>query len=440
MQWTPDMLRAFGVGEQGVQQVFSQSAPVPKSGPFPNYTPYTQAGRATGIPPSGRALIPASGSQAITDAVYRELSKQGALPQGATRPQIGYTPKFTQASTTGGFQTGAAYNPSNKMYQGGQGFGKIPMLGKVARAGIGGAGGAVLTDMLFPDSANEIDDVAMINKFQPLKNQGMTTPQAAGFPALQQMPNQAQAERDFRQSQETVYGKDRGTGYIQFDETGAYGGKQRKAGERLVFDNSTPLGGFGRSSTADADMARQAQWAQEAEARQRQALLQKEYEKAVKDQEDFESGVRFALRYPNAPESAYYLAQLQQGRKVGQQVTPLSERQSNLFKVRSEGEAKLIQAQAQIQQAIGSPEERELKRAQAKEAEARTAGLPKKSAIEAAKVVADAQRYFTEEEGKAYKVAMESGDPINSLIALGTRYPNLMRVAAAMKAAKDSEG
>lgn len=136
-----------------------------------------------------------------------------------------------------------------------------------------------------------------------------------------------------------VYGETPGSGYI-------YGGR-----DFMAKGSGPATGGFSRPSTADANLAFEDEQNRLVAEQSRQDQLRREYTDELQGQRNFDGNINWALNNPKAPGAAVYLAQLQQGRKIGQQVTPLSDRQSNLYKAQSEGFSKEAAGQNQLAEA-----------------------------------------------------------------------------------------
>lgn len=136
-----------------------------------------------------------------------------------------------------------------------------------------------------------------------------------------------------------VYGETPGSGYI-------YGGR-----DFMAKGSGPATGGFSRPSTADANLAFEDEQNRLVAEQSRQDQLRREYNDELQGQRNFDGNINWALNNPKAPGAAVFLAQLQQGRKIGQQVTPLSDRQSNLYKAQSEGFSKEAAGQNQLAEA-----------------------------------------------------------------------------------------
>lgn len=136
-----------------------------------------------------------------------------------------------------------------------------------------------------------------------------------------------------------VYGETPGSGYI-------YGGR-----DFMAKGSGPATGGFSRPSTADANLAFEDEQNRLVAEQSRQDQLRREYNDELQGQRNFDGNINWALNNPKAPGAAVYLAQLRQGRKIGQQVTPLSDRQSNLYKAQSEGFSKEAAGQNQLAEA-----------------------------------------------------------------------------------------
>lgn len=352
--------------------------------------------------------------QTISDAVYRELPKQRALPAGAIRTQIGYTPAreaITSQEALGNIRRFSKPYAQQAMEDVVQTASKAAKgLSKVAKAGIGGGVGAVLTDMLFPDSANQVDDVAMIRNYKPLQSQGTTTPQAVGFPALQQMPNQAEFEKEFRKSQEmkeSDYGKVPGTGYFQVE------GQPRKY---YMGDAAKATGGFSRPSTADANLAQEeAEYQQSREINARRAAL---------DAQELQQSL--AQRAQSAIASGDY----RQAAALGQML-----QQAGGLQVDDYGTQQLAQAQAKVLPQ-SQQQKTALEGAQARWYEAQAAGLPQANAIKAAQALQQARAKLAENDARTLDAVLKAGDP-NAVMALGA-YPQFRNFVAAYLAAQEA--
>ena len=281
-------------------------------------------------------------------------------------------------------------------------------LSKVAKAGIGGGVGAFITDMLFPDTANDINDVAMIQQYKQLRSHGMTTPQAAGF-----MPTQAQFEAEFRKAQEmkkSDYGKVPNTGYMEWvDDRGK---KQR----REVLNTQEGLGGYGRPSTADANLAREeAEYQQSREISARRAAL---------DAQELQQSL--AQRAQSAIASGDY----QQAAALGQIL-----QQAGGLQVDDYGTQQLAQAQAKVLPQA-QQQKTALEGAQARWYEAQAAGLPQANAIKAAQALQTARAKLAENDARTLDAVLKAGDP-NAIMALGA-YPQFRNFVAAYLAAQEA--
>lgn len=171
-------------------------------------------------PAMGRGFTLGPSTSTISDAAYRPVGPQRQLGYNPMK-QLGYNPvreTITSKEALGNIKRFG--KPYTQEVAEGAIQRVLPKAAPILKAGVSGAGGAVLTDMLLPAKANEFDDVAAINAYDRNKTQGLFAASHGQPSALGDYQSDLAKFKESQMMQEGDYGKVPGSAIIRDAKTG----------------------------------------------------------------------------------------------------------------------------------------------------------------------------------------------------------------------------
>lgn len=385
--------------------------------PLPNYNYRMNQPSGMQMPTGGKAGPPAlqnnpvmsrgftlgPSTSTISDAAYRPVGPQKQLGYNPMK-QLGYNPVRETITSKEALDNIKRFGkPYTQEAAEGTIQRVLPKAAPVLKAGISGAGGAVLTDMLFPAKANEFDDVAAINAYDRNKTQGLFASSHGQPSALGDYKSDLAKFKESQMMQESDYGKVPGSAII----------RDAKTGKVLAKGLGEATGAFALPKNATANLA-----AEEAEYTQSRAITDRrtrldQAEANLKLQDRLYS----AIASNNRPEAML----LTEALKAASGIQP--------HDMSKQGALDIERSQV--------PAKNKKLAAESAFLEGQTEALPQTNALKAATAMATARAKMGELNAKYLEAALKSGDP-NAIEALGS-MPQFKDYVAAYMAAKQMD-
>lgn len=227
-------LMQLGVPYADAAEATGTNVPRVMRPPLPNYNYRMNQPSGMQMPTGGKAGPPAlqnnpvmsrgftlgPSTSTISDAAYRPVGPQKQLGYNPMK-QLGYNPVRETITSKEALDNIKRFGkPYTQEAAEGTIQRVLPKAAPVLKAGISGAGGAVLTDMLFPAKANEFDDVAAINAYDRNKTQGLFASSHGQPSALGDYKSDLAKFKERQMMQESDYGKVPGSAIIRDAKTG----------------------------------------------------------------------------------------------------------------------------------------------------------------------------------------------------------------------------
>lgn len=346
-------------------------------------------------PAMGRGFTLGSSTSTISDAAYRPVGPQKQLGYNPVRETITSKEALDNIKRFGKPYTQEAAEGTIQRV--------LPKAAPVLKAGVSGAGGAVLTDMLFPVKANEFDDVAAINAYDRNKTQGLFASSHGQPSALGDYKSDLAKFKESQMMQESDYGKVPGSAII----------RDAKTGKVLAKGLGEATGGFARPKDAEANLAAEdAQYKLARDVRDRRTAL------------DFADNI-------NSMQTRLQSA-IASGNRT--EATMLSDALRASSGIQPYDASKMAQVEA-TKATISS--DTALKKEQANLIKQQADMLPQINALKAATAMAEAKSKMGELNAKYLEAVLKSGDP-NAIEALGS-MPQFKDYVAAYMAAKQMD-